>query len=139
MFLLDTVLISEPRRPRPAEGVLRFFDREPPAFLYTSVVVLGELRRGAAAQRDSVYAAQLSRWIDEEVIPAFAGRVLDVTPAVAELWGRIRGEGIRRGENLPIIDSIIAATALVHGLTVVTRNEADFQRCGATVRNLWAE
>jgi hypothetical protein len=139
MFLLDTVMISEPRRPRPAEGVLRFFDREPPAFLYTSVVVLGELRRGAVAQRDSVYAGQLSRWIDEEVVPAFAGRVLDVTPAVADLWGRMRGEGVQRGENLPPIDALIAATALVHGLTVVTRNEADFRRCGAAVRNPWNE
>lgn len=139
MFLLDTTAISEPTRPRPSDGVTRFLDREPTAFLYTSVVVLGELRRGAVMRSDPSHATRLSNWIEQIVVPAFGGRVLDVTPEVADRWGRIRGAAAQRGEALPPIDALIAATALVHGLTVVTRNEAGFLRCGVPVRNPWRE
>jgi toxin FitB len=139
MFLLDTMVMSEPRRPQPAPGVVRFFDREPRAFLHTSVIVLGEMRRGALLQRDPGYADRIAAWIDEDVLRALAGRILNVTPAIAESWARIRATTTRNGTSVPPIDALIAATALVHGLTVVTRNEADFIRCGAAVRNPWRE
>ncbi len=133
MFLLDTVTA------RPAGGVTRFFEREPEAFLYTSVIVLGELRRGALQQRDQTYRAALLRWLDDDVRASFAGRVLDVTAEVAEYWGSIQAQGATGGQTLPPIDALIAATAIVHGLTVVTRNEAGFRRCGAEVLNPWSE
>jgi toxin FitB len=139
MFLLDTVTLSEPRRPTPAPGVMRFFDREPSHFLFTSVIVLGEVRRGAMLQRDGAYRERLSAWIKVDLAPAFAGRILPVTAEVADTWGRIRADTAHRGEPVPPIDALIAATALVHGLTVVTRDTADFLRCGTQVRNPWLE
>ena len=139
MYLLDTMLISEPRRPRPAAGVMRFLDQQPLALLYTSVIVVGELRRGAVEQRDTLYGARIEKWIDDDVLRTFAGRVLGIDEETAETWGALRGRAARNGVTLPPVDALIAATAIVHGLTVATRNEADFLRCGVAVRNPWTE
>lgn len=139
MYLLDTPMFSERGRRLPAPGVVRFFDSEPSARLYTSVVVFGEIRRGIESVRDPVYRAFLEARFDTEVRPSFSDRALPFTLEVADRWGRITAEAALRGSTLPPIDSLIAATALVHGLTVVTRNVDDFRRCGAAVRNPWAE
>ena len=111
----------------------------PERLLFTSSIAIGELRAGALEQRDPVYRERLLQWPDDAVIPQFGERTLPVTLAVGDRWGRIRGESARRGLTLPVTDALIAATALVHGLIVVTRNEEDFRRCGVAVRNPWTE
>ena len=139
MFLMDTPALSEPPRRAPAPGLRRFIDSTPSQLLFTSVIVVGELYKGAEGHPEMAQRARLLLWVTGEVLPQFAGRILDVSQDVSERWGAICGQAIRRGATLPPIDALIAATALVHGLTVVTRNEADFVRCGAPVRNPWRE
>ena len=139
MYLMDTVACSEQRAPAPSAAFIRFADATPQPLIYTSVVVLGELRRGAARHRDERQRRSLAEWIDTVLRPSFGERVLPITEPIANLWGELMGDAIRRGQPVPTIDSFIAATALVHGLIVVTRNEADFRRCGVAVRNPWTE
>lgn len=139
MFLMDTSALSEAPRRVPAAGLQRFNDSTPNQFLFTSVIVVGELYKGAEGHPDVAQQARLLRWIAGSIIPQFEGRILDVSLDVSERWGAICGQAIRHGQTLPPIDALIAATALVHGLTVVTRNEEDFRRCGASVRNPWNE
>lgn len=139
MYLLDTPACSEPRIPAPSRGLIQFLEGCAPARLYTSVIVIGELLKGSARHPDAIQRSRLRDWVYGDVIPSFGDRILSVSHEVAERWGILCGEAMRRGETLPAMDSLIAATALVHGLTVVTRNEADFRRCGVDVRNPWAE
>ena len=139
MYLMDTVSCSEPYASSPSPAFMRFADSTPRQLLFTSVVVLGELRRGAAGHPDAAQRERLSGWIETVMRPSFGDRVLPVTEPIADQWGELMGAAIRRGQPVPAIDALIAATALVHGLTVVTRNEADFRRCGVQVRNPWTE
>jgi predicted nucleic acid-binding protein len=137
MYLLDTTILSETMATRPSSDVLRWLDTQPDGVLFTTVVVVAELKKGQARVRDLDRSARLGAWIHEQIIPDFEGRILPVTLAVALRWGEMAGESMRRGGVLPFADSLIAATAIVHDLTVVTRNVADFERCGARVLSPW--
>jgi hypothetical protein len=136
-FLLDTAAISETRKRRPNAGFIAWLERYGTAACALSVVTLGELQSGASRHRDPAVRAALEAWLTRDVMTTFADRVLSVDAEVARLWGRIVGEGIARGQPPPPLDALIAATALVHGLTVVTRNVRDFERCGVRVENPW--
>ena len=105
-----------------------------PAGLFLSAVTLYELERGALliGRRDPAQGATLRRWVDEQVTTAFAGRILSVDPSVAR---RCAALGVP--DPRPLADCLIAATALVHGLTVVTRNLADFEPMGVVCLNPW--
>ncbi|BBL76260.1 type II toxin-antitoxin system VapC family toxin [Methylomagnum ishizawai] len=139
MYLIDTNVISELRKKQRAHpGVRRFFEEamlgEIP--LYLSAVTLGELRRGVEAIRhrgDSTQADLLERWL-QKVHQRFQGRILVFDEAAAETWGRLR---VPHPENP--LDKQIAATALIHNLTVVTRNDKDFLGTGVKVRNPFLE
>ena len=136
-FLLDTVTLSEARRANLADPrVMRWLDLHPESLLFVSALSLGEIERGCARIQDDVQRAELEQWADT-VRERFAGRVLPVDEAVAKRWGRMFGELERAGRRPQLIDSLIAATALVHDLTVVTRNVRDFDRCGAPTENPW--
>lgn len=130
-YLLDTNVVSESRRLRPDPAVLAWLHRAEPDRLHTSVVVIGELRRGVenVRPRDHRAAQRLDLWLDK-VVHGFGARVLPITTAVAERWGR--ADVPRRH---PTADALIAATAVVHGLTVVTRNVKAFAESGAPVLN----
>jgi toxin FitB len=120
-YLLDTNVLSETRRKKPHPGLLAFLTRTESSAIYTSVLVLGELRKGVAARRraDASSALQLSSWVDGLEF-GFSDRVFGVDAAIARLWGELAAERPR-----PVIDTLLAATALVHQLTLVTRNVAD--------------
>lgn len=135
LYLLDTNILSETRRPRPDAGVVKFLGQANRDSLYISVLSLGELRKGVEAKRraDPLMAAELGRWVDG-IETTFAAQVLPVTIPVARLWGELSA-----GRSLPVIDMLIAATALVHGLTVVTRNTADFAATAVPVLNPWGQ
>lgn len=131
-YLIDTNVISELRKAeRGHPEVVRWAASINPAGLHTSVLVIGEIRRGIELKRrnDAVQAAALDAWL-EKMRAGLGPRILPVDERVATLWGRL---GIP--DALPAIDGLIAATALVHGLTVVTRNLGDLARAGVTILN----
>ena len=130
-FLVDTNVISEVRRPRPDVGVTRWFDATPREAVRISVITGLELERGVllARRRGAVAAASLERWLDS-VRSGLVHPALEVTQAIAQIAAAIQVPNRR-----PLGDSLIAATALHHGLTLVTRNERDFDIPGLAVLN----
>jgi toxin FitB len=129
-FLVDTNVLSELRKGRRANrGVREWFAGVDDGDLFTSVLVVGELRRGIASirRRDGVAAAALDQWLSR-LTERFSDRVLPVDVAVAERWG-----GLNVPDPLPTVDGLLAATALVHGLTLVTRNTRDMRRTGVAL------
>ena len=130
-YLIDTNVISELRRPKRAPEVVRWFGSVGVDSLFISVLTLGELRRGIEQLRlkDATAACSLDRWA-AGIRTDFEDRILTIDDAVAEQWGRLC-----IGQLLPSIDGLLAATALVHQLTMVTRNTADFERSGVSCLN----
>lgn len=129
-YLLDTNVLSETRKRQPAEGVTEWIAATPPERLHVSVLTLGEIERGIARIRgrgDRQQATALERWL-REVELGFADRILPVTVPVASAWGRQQ-----HAQPLPVIDALIAATARVNKMTVVTRNVKDFEHSGVPV------
>jgi hypothetical protein len=138
-FLLDTAVVSELVRKSPSATVLKWVDGQDEASLYLSVLTIGELEKGVARLSASARRNRLLSWVRRDLVERFGGRLLPIDTRTATRWGSITGESEKRGRPLPVIDCLIAATALVHGLTVVTRNVGDFERCGATCFNPWDE
>ncbi len=135
-ILVDTNVISELRRGRNADSrVMRWFAAIPPEDIFTSVIVLGELRRGIelVSRRDQRQAEVLAQWYDI-VRERLGDRVLAVDEPVMTVWARISAPDV-----LPAYDGLIAATALLHGLTVATRNTRDYRRSGVQVVNPWEQ
>jgi predicted nucleic acid-binding protein len=131
-YLLDTNVLSETRKRQPAEGVTDWIAATPPERLHVSVLTLGEIEQGIARIRgrgDQQQAGALERWL-QEVELGFADRILPVTLLVASAWGRQQYK-----QPISVIDALIAATARVNGMTVVTRNVKDFQHSGIQVLN----
>lgn len=131
-FLLDTNVVSEARRgDRADSGVAAWFATTPGKDLYLSVVVLGEIRKGIESKRrrDAAAADALDRWY-LAVVNGYHGRILPIDAAIADCWGRLNVP-----DPLPAVDGVLAATALVHGMTLVTRNTKDVVRTGATLHN----
>ena len=135
-YLLDTNVLSETRKRQPAAGVADWIAATPPDRLYVSVLTLGEIEQGIARIRgrgDRHQASALERWL-ADVQAGFDDRILPVTLPVAAAWGRQQ-----HARPLPVIDALIAATARVHALTVVTRNVKDLELAGVPVLNPFAE
>lgn len=134
-YLLDINVLSELRRKSPAENVLKWFAQRPSTTMYLSVLTLGEIRKGLAKVQETARSDALSNWLEADVPTFFAGRILSVDANVADRWGRLQAE---LGRPLPAVDSLLAATALVHNLTVVTRNVKDFAGLGVALIDPWA-
>lgn len=137
-YLLDTCVLSELTKPRPDPGVVRWLEDAEESSLHLSVLTLGELEKGSARLAPSARRRRIEQWVRRDLAARFQGRVLDVDRRVAERWGALCGAAEARGEPLPVIDALIAATGEVHGLEVVTRNTADLERCGARCVNPWS-
>lgn len=136
-YLLDTCLISELVKKEPNPGVVNWLDEQDEQTLFLSVLNLGELQKGISKLPEGRKKDELQAWIGLDLVERFAGRILDIDLDTALCWGRIQGEAERTGEKLPVMDSLIAATAAAHGLVVVTRNVRDMERCGVRVCNPW--
>jgi toxin FitB len=136
-FLLDTLVISETLRPRPEKKVLAWLDSTEDDLLALSVLTIGELEKGVAKLYVGPRRTKLVRWIEDDLRSMFEGRILPVTHEVASVWGQLSGQAEAEGMKIPVIDALLGATALVHGLTVVTRNTSDIARTGAAVFNPW--
>ena len=136
-WLLDTCVVSELVRPRPKASVVSWVLERDEDELFLSVITIGELEKGIARLPDSPKRVALEQWVRRELADRFRDRLLAVDSGVAARWGALVGASEARGQPLPVIDSLIAATSLQHDLTVVTRNTDDLERCGARCFNPW--
>ena len=136
-FLLDTCVLSEFVKPRPNVGVCDWVAAQNEHQLFLSVITVGELQKGISKLPVGRRRTDLQQWLECELLIRFQGRILDIDTAVAGTWGMLLGEAEGRGRPLPVIDVLMAATAQVHGCSVVTRNESDFEPTGIAVVNPW--
>lgn len=133
-FLVDTNVLSEPRQKRPAPKVVSWLKANESA-LYTSVLVVGEIRYGIELlSPNSAKRADLLRW-HERLITILAGRILSINARVADEWARLQGELHEKNLLMPVVDSLLAATARRYQLTLVTANTRDFAMTGINLLN----
>ena len=138
-WLLDTNILSEGRKPRPEPRVTAFYSTQPLNQLYISVVNIAEIRFGIELQQDPARRAELNEWLTLTLRPAFAGRILPVTEDILLKWRMLMEDGRKIGHTYSHPDLLLAATAVQHGLTVVTRDRGDFDKAGAPVLNPWEQ
>jgi toxin FitB len=138
MYLLDTCVVSEIQRPRPDEGVREWLDGIDGADLFLSVVTLGEIAQGIEKVRakDEGKAHALERWLTQLRV-RFAQRLIPIDDVIADQWGRLNGRSLASGQQRPLSDHLLAATALVRGMVLVTRNTRDFTHTPVVLLNPW--
>ncbi|MFY9801566.1 MAG: type II toxin-antitoxin system VapC family toxin [Candidatus Acidiferrales bacterium] len=136
-FLVDTNCISEVVRVKPEPRVLAWIEAADEDLLYLSVLTLGEIRKGLAAPPQSRRRSRLETWLEVELQARFAGRILPIDVAVADRWGLLAANAKAGGKPLSTIDGLLAATAIHHNLTVVSRNVGDFTGVPVQVLNPW--
>lgn len=137
-YLLDTNFLSETSRPRPDPGVVAWTRQQSPFDLFVSCLSFGEIRKGAELRTPDARRREIEDWLTHVLPRQFYGRILPVDVDVAQEWGRIAAEGQKRGRVLPGTDGLLIATAIVHDLTLVTRNERDCAGRGAPTLNPWS-
>ena len=136
-WLLDTNVLSEGRKPRPEPRVAAFYSTHPLKSLYVSEVNLAEIRFGIELQQDPARRAQLNDWLNLKLRPTFAGRILPVTEDILLKWRLLLEAGRKIGHTYSSPDLLLAATALQHCLTVVTRDRSDFDQARVPGVNPW--
>ena len=137
-FLLDTNVLSEfKRRAVPDPHVSAWLRATDPDLLWASVFSFGEIRKGIERLAPGRRRTELEEWLERDLEQWFEERLLPVTKAIADRWGILMAHALDRGKPLPNIDGVIAATALEHDLTLVTRNVKDFAGLGVTLLNPW--
>jgi predicted nucleic acid-binding protein len=138
-WLLDTNVLSELRRPKPERKVLAFVTAQPLELLYVSAVTFAEIRFGIELVTDAGRRAELNDWLAHRVRPMFEQRVLAISEDIMFKWRLLVEDGRKAGYTFSQPDLIIAATALHHGLTVVSRDVRDYQKARAAVLNPWSD
>jgi predicted nucleic acid-binding protein len=138
-WLLDTNILSELRRPKPEPKVVAFIAAQPLHILYVSSVTFAEIRFGIERAADPGRRAELNDWLTHKVRPMFGQRVLAVSEDVMFRWRLMVEEGRKARHTFSQPDLIIAATALQHGLVIVTRDVTDYQRAQVPVFNPWVD
>ena len=136
-FLLDTNCVSEMVRVKPDRRVLKWMEAAEESLLHLSVLTLGEIRKGLAALPQGRRRTRLEAWLEVDLRSRFSGRILPVDAAVADRWGLLAAQARRNGSPLPIVDGLLAATALHYNLTMVSRNVRDFAAAQVTALNPW--
>jgi predicted nucleic acid-binding protein len=119
----------------PDRTYLKWIAAQDESRLYLSSITIGEIYSGIGRLADGKKRGTLLKWVSEELLDRFHGRILPLDTVVAVRWGELIGAAVKRGVNL--VDAMIAATALTHGLEVVTRSAPDFEKCGVAVTNPW--
>lgn len=138
-YLLDTCVISELPNRRPNPKVVHWLQIQDPETLYLSFVTIGEIKKGLVKLGDSPRISILETWFEEDILKAFEKRILPVDKSVSLAWGRLCGEAERIGRKRPAIDALLVATALVHGMTLVTRNVSDMAGMGVPIFNPFSD
>lgn len=136
-FLIDTCCISELVNKKPDPNVVKWFTDHDELSMYLSVLTFGELRKGIEKLPDSKKKEELNQWVEEDLFNRFKTRVLNINMKEVNRWGGFLAEAEKNGTPLPAIDALIAATAQVHNLTVVTRNTKDMEGTGVELTNPW--
>lgn len=136
-FLLDTNVVSEWTKPRPNPGILQWLAQVNEDEVFLSVITFAELRHGIERLPAGERRRRLDEWLHSELPRRFEGRIVLVEGAIADEWGRLVARAEARGRPLTAMDGLIAATAQVHQLTLVTRNVADFHSSVKSVLNPW--
>lgn len=136
-FLLDTMVISEPARPRPDSRVIAWLKGQQPSDFALSALTFGEIEKGVALMARGKRRDALAEWLTTTLPALFPGRVLSMDMDVAREWGRLSALRQQAGRPLPVIDGLLVASAVIHGLTLVTRNVGDCGGLGAPVLNPW--
>lgn len=136
-WLLDTNVICEPTRRAPSRRVVEWLRSVAASGCHASILTMGEIRRGILRLPASARRRKLEKWMHDELRPAFAGRVIAVGEEEIAAWAELLAGLEKRGRSMPAIDSLIAATALAHDLTVATRNTDDFAGSGVRVFDPW--
>ena len=135
-YLLDTCALSEFQKKLPSEKVINWLDAQPEAALFMSVVTIAEIQKGIALLPVSRRRAQYQEWL-EALIYRYDNRILPLSVNIARQWGELTGALEQKGRVLPLMNSLLAATALARRLTLVTRNTADFAGTGVTLLDIW--
>lgn len=136
-FLLDTNCISELVRSKPEPRVLEWMEAADESLLYLSVLTLGEIRKGVAGLPQSKRQTQLEMWLEVDLQARFSRRILSIDAPIADRWGLMAAQAKRKGRALSAIDGLLAATAMHHNLTIVSRNISDFANTQVTTLNPW--
>jgi len=136
-WLLDTNVLSELRRPKPDAKVVRFISGQPLDLLYVSVVTFAEIRFGIERVKDVSRRMELNDWLDQRLRPMFEDRVLEIDEEIMLKWRLLVEEGRKTSHTFSQPDHIIAATALHHGLTIVSRDTSEYELAKAAVLNPW--
>ena len=136
-WLLDTNVLSELRRRKPHRTVVAFVAEQSLELLYVSTVTLAEIRFGIELVSDANRRSELNAWLTHEIRPLFGQRVVDVSEDVVFKWRLLVEEGRKVGHTFSQPDLFIAATALHHGMTVVSRDTREYERAGVPVFNPW--
>jgi predicted nucleic acid-binding protein len=137
-FLLDTNVISELVRPKAEPKVRAWVASTDESLLYLSVLTFGEIRKGIVALQNASRRVELEAWLDGDLTLRFSNRILAIDQAVADRWGRLAAQAGAKSP-LPVIDGLIAATALHYNLTLVTRNTKDVAATGVPLFDPWTE
>jgi toxin FitB len=136
-FLLDTNVVSELVKPNPDARVIQWVQSTEESLLYLSVLTIGEIRKGISSLPAGNKRVLLESWLSNHLTLRFTNRILAVDEAVAERWGLIAANASARGAPLPVIDGLLAATALQHNLAFVSRNLSTLQVDGLSTLNPW--
>ena len=136
-FLLDTNVISELIKPEPDRNVVRWIHETDETILFLSVLTLGEIRSGIERLNAGRRRGQLESWVTVDLRLRFQDRILSLDEAIAERWGVLSARAAKNGRPMPVIDGLLAATALHHDLRFVTRNDADVSGSGLATLNPW--
>ncbi len=137
-FLIDTNVACEAMKPRPAAGVLAWLAQQPSGLLHFSVCTIGEIDFGIARLEVGPRRAAFQAWRDR-IVDQSRQRILPVDIRVVSAWAQVRATAAAARRTMPLIDALLAATAEIHGLTLVTRNTRDFEVWGGPVFNPWIE
>lgn len=137
-FLLDTCVLTELRRATANPGVVSWLTQVAESRLFLSVITLGEIQKGIAKLDESPQKNHLQTWLDEDMEQRFSGRILPIDAEVSKRWGVLQGEAQRAGRPVPVVDSQLAATAIVNDLRMVTRNTRGFESFPLQLLNPWS-
>ena len=136
-YLLDTCVISELIKERPSTRVVEWVRGINENFMFLSVLTIGEIHKGIRKLPVSKNRNTLREWVSKDLCQRFENRILSVSMEIAGIWGEIQGNAEKKGEKIPVVDSLIAATAIAHALTVVTGNAVDMEKTGVPIYNPW--
>jgi predicted nucleic acid-binding protein len=137
-FLLDTCVLSELVKPQPNGGLIAWFGGQKANDLHISCLTIGELSKGISKLAQGKRKTHLEYWLNTQVIESFEGRIHTINTEVAFSWGVSQAESEALGKPIPLMDSLIAATAKKQNLVLVTRNVKDMENCGVKLLNPWS-